>query len=86
MNSQSSTAIELLSIFYGLIMIKDKGIQYIDTSSKSPAGIAKSHRLIRIQKDKEIQFLKLCAMIELDDYKVSRAINQRDDRRAKRLR
>ena len=65
-------------------MIKE--IQYIDTSSKTPAGIAKSHRLIRIQKDKEIQFLKLCAMIKLDDSKTSRAINQRDERRAKRLR
>lgn len=64
----------------------NKELQYIDTSSKTPAGIAKSHRLIRIQKDKEIQFLKLCAMIKLDDYKTSRAINQRDERRAKRLR
>ena len=63
-----------------------KGIQYIDTSSNTPAGIAKSHRMIRMQKDKEIQFLKLCAMIKLDDYKTSRAINQRDERKAKRLR
>jgi len=65
-------------------MIKE--IQYIDTSSKTPAGIAKSHRLIRVQKDKEIQFLKLCAMIKLDDNKTTRATNQRDERRAKRLR
>jgi hypothetical protein len=64
----------------------NKDLQYIDTSSKTPAGIAKSHRLIRIQKDKEIQFLKLCALIKLDDSKISRATNQRDERRAKRLR
>ena len=63
-----------------------KGLHYIDTSSKTPAGIAKSHRMIRIQKDKEIQFLKLCAMIELDNSKATRSINQRDDRKAKRLR
>ncbi|OFX41455.1 MAG: hypothetical protein A2W95_07000 [Bacteroidetes bacterium GWA2_40_14] len=65
-------------------MIKE--FQYIDTSSKTPAGIAKSHRLIRVQKDKEIQFLKLCAMIKLDDYKTTRATNQRDERRFKRAR
>lgn len=64
----------------------NKELQYIDTSSKTLSGIAKSHRLIRIQKDKEIKFLKLGTMIKLDDYKTSGAINQRDERSAKRLR
>ena len=62
-----------------------KVIQYSDTSSNQPAGIAKTRRLIKVQKDKEIQFLKLCAMIELDDNKTLRSINQREVRRTKRL-
>ena len=84
MNELKDSSVIDTSRFDRLIM--SNGIQYIDTSSKSPAGIAKSHRLIRIQKDKEIQFLKLCAMIKLDDNKTTRATNQRDERRAKRLR
>ena len=65
-------------------LIMNKDLQYIDTSSKTPAGIAKSHRLIRIQKEKEIQFLKLCSMIKLDDIKTVRALNQRNERKSKR--
>ena len=58
---------------------------YVDTSSKLPAGIAKTNRLIRIYKEKELQFMKLCAQIQLDNNKETRALNQRLERRLKRL-
>jgi hypothetical protein len=48
-------------------------------------GLAKSHRLIMIERHKEIQFMKLCAQIHLDDYKKDRANLQRNERREKRL-
>ena len=48
-------------------------------------GLAKSHRLIMIERQKEIQFMKLYEQIHLDDYRKDRADMQRNDRRAKRL-
>ena len=48
------------------------------------SGLAKTHRLIMIEKHKEIQFMMLCAQIRLDDFKNHRADCQRDERREKR--
>ena len=48
------------------------------------SGLARSHRLIMIEKHKEIQFMMLCAQIRLDDFKKHRADCQRDERREKR--
>jgi hypothetical protein len=48
------------------------------------SGLAKTHRLIMIERHKEIQFMMLCAQIRLDDFKKHRADCQRDDRREKR--
>ena len=49
------------------------------------SGLAKTHRLIMIEKHKEIQFMMLCAQIRLDDFKKQRANRQKDERREKRL-
>jgi hypothetical protein len=49
------------------------------------SGLAKTHRLIMVEKHKEIQFMKLCAQIRLNDFNKQRADRQRDDRREKRL-
>jgi hypothetical protein len=57
----------------------------IELPSNFP-GLARSHRLIMIERSKEIQFMKLCAQIHLDDFKKDRADLQRNDRRAKRHR
>ena len=48
------------------------------------AGLAKTHRLIMIEKHKEIQFMILCAQIRINDFKKHRADCQRDERREKR--
>jgi hypothetical protein len=50
-----------------------------------PAGLAKSHRIIRTEKDREVQFMKLCIQIRLDDNKFDRSGRQRNDRRSKRF-
>jgi hypothetical protein len=50
----------------------------------SLAGLSRSHKMIRIEKGKEIQFLKLCSQIRLEDFKKDRAESQRDQRRMKR--
>jgi hypothetical protein len=55
---------------------------YITASS---AGLARSHKIIRIEKGKEIQFMKICSQIRLDDFKTKRSENQREERRLKRL-
>ena len=55
---------------------------YIPASS---AGLARSHRLIRIEKEKEILFMKLCSQIRFDDFKQKRSGRQREERRLKRL-
>ena len=49
-----------------------------------PAGLAKSKRIIRCERDKEIQFMKLCKQIELEDFRETRAENQRLERKSKR--
>ena len=51
----------------------------------SSAGLARSHKVIRIEREKEIQFLKLCCQIKLDDSKKIRSENQREERRLKRV-
>jgi hypothetical protein len=55
---------------------------YIPTSF---AGLARSHKIIRIENGKEIQFMKICSQIRLDDFKTKRSVNQREERRLKRL-
>jgi hypothetical protein len=51
---------------------------------KRLSGLARSHRLIMIEKHKEIQFMILCQKIRLDDHKKQRADRQRNQRREKR--
>ena len=50
----------------------------------TPAGLAKTRKIIRAEKDREIQFMKICAKIRLQDCKKTRAEKQRNDRKAKR--
>jgi hypothetical protein len=49
------------------------------------SGLAKTHRLIMIERYREIQFMLLCEQIRLYDFKKQRANRQRDERREKRL-
>ena len=49
-----------------------------------PAGIARSHRIIMVDKAIESQFIKICSQIKLDDKRKDRAENQRNERRMKR--
>ena len=51
----------------------------------SSAALARSHRIIRIEKEKEIQFMKLCSQIRFDDFKQKRSDLQREERRLKRI-
>ena len=55
---------------------------FIATSS---AGLARTHKLIRIENGKEIQFMKLCSQIRFDDCKKTRSDNQREERKLKRV-
>ena len=48
------------------------------------AGLARTHKIIRIEKGKEIQFMKLCCQIRFDDLKRNRSDDQREERRLKR--
>ena len=50
----------------------------------SPAGLARSHRLIQVERDLEIQFMKICSQIKLDNYRKVRSESQREDRISKR--
>jgi hypothetical protein len=50
----------------------------------SSAGLARTHRIIRIEREKEIQFMKLCCQIRFDDSKKNRADSQREERKLKR--
>lgn len=50
----------------------------------SSSGLARTHRIIRIENEKEIQFMKICSQIRLVDYKEKRSENQREERRLKR--
>jgi hypothetical protein len=51
----------------------------------SSAGLARSHKVIRIEREKEVQFMKLCCQIRLDDSKKIRSENQREERKLKRV-
>jgi hypothetical protein len=55
---------------------------YIPASS---AGLARTHKIISIEKVKEIQFMRLCSQIRLDDFKKKRSDNQREERKLKRV-
>jgi hypothetical protein len=74
-------------------MSSNSGLRKNDLTSKfekiyipdSSAGLARSHKVIRIEREKEIQFLKLCCQIKLDDSKKIRSENQREERRLKRV-
>jgi hypothetical protein len=49
------------------------------------AKLARTHKLIRIEKEKEILFMKICSQIHLDDFKKSRSDRQREERKLKRV-
>ncbi len=51
---------------------------------KITGALMKSHRIIRSEKARELQFLLLCAQMDKNDKKKKRAENQRNYRRAKR--
>ena len=59
-------------------------IKEIIDNCGTPAGLAKTRKIIRAEKDREIQFMKICAKIRLQDCKKTRAEKQRNDRKAKR--
>ena len=52
--------------------------------SKNSAAIARSHRLIRIEQEKEAALMRICSQIHLDDVKKIRSEKQREYRRKKR--
>jgi hypothetical protein len=52
---------------------------------KSLSGLTRSHRLIMIEKHREIQFMVLCDQIRLNDLRLQRADWQRNERQQKRL-
>ena len=52
---------------------------------ENSAGINRTHKIIRIEKEKEIQFMKLCCKIRLDDSKKIRAESQKEERKLKRV-
>lgn len=49
-----------------------------------PAGLTKTKKIIRCERDKEIQFIKFCKQIKLEEFRDKRAENQREERRMKR--
>jgi hypothetical protein len=51
----------------------------------SSSGLARSHKVIRIEREKEVQFMKLCCQIRFDDSKKIRSDNQREQRKLKRV-
>ena len=51
----------------------------------SSARLARTHKIIRIEREKKIQFLKLCCQIRLDDSKKTRSEKQREERKIKRV-
>ena len=50
----------------------------------TPACLARTHRLIRVERDLEIQFIKVCSQIRLNEFSKDRAKSQRDERISKR--
>ena len=55
---------------------------YIPDSS---AGLARTHKIIRIEKEKEILFMRICSQIQQNDLKEKRSDSQREERRLKRV-
>jgi len=51
----------------------------------SCAGLTRSHKVIRIEREKEVQFMKLCCQIRLNDSNKIRSENQREERKLKRV-
>lgn len=49
-----------------------------------PAGLARSHKIMRTEREREAQFLLLCSQIRIEDLRQERSERQRDDRKAKR--
>ena len=54
------------------------------TASNRPRGLARTRKIISTEKAREVQFMKLCAQIQLDEKKENRANEQLNERRAKR--
>jgi hypothetical protein len=52
---------------------------------ESSAGLARTHKIIKIEREKEIQFMKLCCQIRLNDSKKFRAESQKEERKMKRV-
>jgi hypothetical protein len=50
----------------------------------NPVGLSRTHRVIRIEKLKEVQFMNLCSQIRITEFKQTRAEAQRKERREKR--
>jgi hypothetical protein len=65
------------------INIQNQKIKTV-VESGSPAGLAKSKKIIRTMNERESQFLKLCSQIRLNNSKNERAENQKNERKAKR--
>ena len=54
------------------------------TASTRPGGLSRTKKIIRTEKDREIQFIKLCKQIRLNEKREVIAEQQRNDRRKKR--
>ena len=50
----------------------------------NPAGLTRSHKIVRAVKAQEIQFMLLCSQIQINEIKQKRAEDQRNERIAKR--
>ena len=50
----------------------------------SSAKLARTHKLIRIEREKELIFMRICSQIQLDDFKKKRSVRQREERKLKR--
>lgn len=54
------------------------------STSGSPGGLARTHKIIRTQQLMELQFALLCKQITKNENKEKRSENQRNDRKVKR--
>jgi hypothetical protein len=54
--------------------------------SNNSAALTRTHRLIRIEQEKESLFLCICSQIKFDDFRNVRSEKQRDERKQKRER
>jgi len=52
--------------------------------ANTSAALARSHRLIRIEHQKECTYMSICSQIKLDEFRKDRSANQREQRRLKR--